>query len=674
MKTIVCLVGAFVVCAGFGAEKCAECSRTNGEHAGWCMGGAQPSAQKGVATWVDNANRCVFIDASAIPAEEYVFTFPDGHVVTTKESVCRRRLAEKPVPFAVTVEARTAKGVVRTEARVVPHEKTLQPPLPNEKVLVGQCVYGNNPVFRDEIITNNLANLLVGWTKATDYTNMPPHIERTMKENDIHFMTIYGWAGRKTTEDLKARWGSRYLWNNIGEFSGYLYQVLSSAEACKVPQDAADMREARDWYINHFIRRKVQDEHKRCDWFFTTSGSPLAAYELQGGIDFMCCELYAVGAHNLAYATGEMRGATRKWKPEYWGGWLAEEWQTFPVPYDSKQKYDLLKAGLYQQYLMGTSIIVLESGAQTTQAEKYTAGANGVKQLYNDPAPKAYRDTVKEFYDWVRANPRDKGTPETEIAIVLGNNDAFVGMSHEFFATWAQHKRAETNLNWKCGAPETTWGLVQDVFFPLSPESLEPYPNDWLAGSPFGQVDVVSVDEEVRLSDLTRYKLLVYAGWNTMTPHIKNVLAQWVRGGGELVICLPHFLATADRDSVMFDPKKFVDGGDLRPLVDKTVTAPLKPGVEVSTLGKGRVHFMTEWAFPGANRELGERYQILLRERAAAVKQSVVMTGDDANFISYAVYPKTIYALNVDCVHPRTVKLNGKSFTFKPCEMKVIPR
>ncbi len=644
------------------------------------------------SVFVDNANRCAIVDISSVPAESYRYTYPDGRVVTTRLPFCRRRFPENPEPYTVKIEAKTRKdGIVKAEARVVPHEKTLQAPLPVEKVLVGQCVYDVHEQFRDEIITNNLASLLVGWPKATDYTNMPPHIERTMTENDIHFMTIYGGAGRDVTEHLQKRWGSRYLWNNIGELSGYLYQGIGSAKACNVPQDARDLTEARNWYINSFIRRTTENEHNRCDFFFSTSGSPLAAYELQGGIDFMCCELYAIGAGNLAYATGEMRGAARKWKPEYWGGWLAEEWQTCNIPYTVPQKFNLLKAGLYQQYLMGTSIIVLESGAQSTQAEKYTSGANNIKELYDGKTPKAYRDTVKEFYDWVRANPRDKGTPETDIALVLGNNDGFVGMSHPSFAIWAQHKQAETNQLWRYGAPEYTWGLAQDVFFPRRQEVIAPYPNVSLAGSPYGQIDLVSADDEVRLSDLTRYKLLAYAGWNTMTPHIKKVLAAWVRQGGELIIGIPHFLKTADRDYKDFDVKDLVSGGDLRPLMNRKIVAKVGAaarvvpangkgetwedgGVHMERLGKGRVWLMTNWLFPAADKATGEAYQKFLRERAAALKQSVMMTGEDAAFISYGVYPKTIYALNLDTLNSRTVKLNGRTYTFKPCEMKVIKR
>jgi hypothetical protein len=72
---------------------------------------------------------------------------------------------------------------------------------------------------------------------------------------------------------------------------------------------------------------------------FSTSGSALAAYELEGGVDVMTSELYAIGAANLAYATAEMRGAARKWKPVYWGGWLAHEWQTTGIPFQARKNF-----------------------------------------------------------------------------------------------------------------------------------------------------------------------------------------------------------------------------------------------------------------------------------------------------------------------------------------------
>ena len=157
---------------------------------------------------------------------------------------------------------------------------------------------------------------------------------------------------------------------------------------------------------------------------------------------------------------------------------------------------------------MGTSIIVLESGAQGTQAWKYTSSYPGqpkeerAEEGYDGEVATRYRAITKKFYDYVKAHPRDKGTPETKIAMALGNLDAYLGMYGDF-AVWAQHKNASQDTRrWRYGAPERTQALLEDIFFPRSRQALEPYANNWLAGTPFGQVDVVSVDADVRLADL----------------------------------------------------------------------------------------------------------------------------------------------------------------------------
>ena len=656
-----------------------------------------------LTAWVDAANRNAFIDASLIPGpvSAYTFTLADGTVQRSDSPYFRKRLPENPVPFTVDVEAVTKKdGIFRQTVTVTPHAHPLTAPLPVEKILVGQCVYGDNPRFRDEIITNRLANLLIGWSKATDYTNLPPAIVQAAAANDIHFMTIYGHGPRPVTDRLKERLGSRYLWNNIGEFAGYLYQGLNEAKACNIRQ-GENLESARNRFINRFIRKYVIEQHRTHDFIFSTSGSPLGTYELQGGMDFMCCELYAVGAHNLAYATSEMRGAARKWKPEYWGGWLAEEWQTFPVPYGSQQKYDLLKVGLYQQYLMGTSLIVLESGAQSTQAQQYTAEAKNIKQGYDDPAPTAYRKTVKDFFDWVQSHPREKGSPETPTAFVLGNNDAFVGMDFPSFAVWGQHENAATNTNWKYDRLEKSWIAIQRLAYPLLPESLKPYPNSWLAGSPFGQTDVINIDAEGRLSDLTRYKTLIYVGWNTMTPSILQLLADYVRQGGNLLIGVPHFSTRIDREHAAYTVADLIHGGNLSPLIPVNIRARNDTGAypiaEVEllsesvrtlqktpeglplalshTLGKGTVSLLTPWRYPSLDTPESRLYLAHVRKLLEETPRTATLSGEDRSAISYAIYGSTVYLLNVDCVAPRSVTLHhhgrAEPLTFAPCEMKI---
>lgn len=672
-----------------------------------------------VKGWVDAANRCGFVDMKDVPAERYVFGWrPNIHmregdwrpprIEQTGEVFRVRMQGWGGAPLLVDVEAYTRKdGVFRQTVELVPHARPLEAPFPPCEVVTGHCVYGGDRRFADEIVTNELADLIVSWNKFNTLTGMPARVRSEFDRKGMRFMTIYGYDRRDLTDKARDALGARYLCNNVGELAGYLYQGPREAAAVRVPQGMTDLGEAKDRFVNVFMQRFVRARHKDYDFIFSTSGSPLGCYELQGGMDFMCNELYAVGSANLAYATSEARGAARKWKPEFWGGWLAEEWQTFPVPYSSAQKYDLLKAGLYQQYLMGTSLIVLESGAQSTQAHEYTSGAKGEKQGYDGHAPKEYRRTVKEFRDWTKANPRDPSGPATCSAFVMGNHDGFVGMSFPSFAIWAQHATASNNVNWRCGAPESTWQLAKEIAFPLVDGALAPYPNHWLAGTPFGQVDVVQVDDEVLPDDISRYSLLVYAGWNTMTPRIAEHLTRWIQRGGELFLCLPHLSVRTDREAKDYRPSDLVGGGDLSAFgfpcrvtgrtdgggfdvatVDKIPTGAKVlaktpngyPLVIESGIGKGRIRLMLAWEYPGKGGIPANTYKMQVAEMLSRhTAEGVKVSGPDAKAVSWAVYRNTLYLLNMDCVKPRAVTLElaggePRQLTLAPCEMRVVNR
>ena len=47
---------------------------------------------------------------------------------------------------------------------------------------------------------------------------------------------------------------------------------------------------------------------------------------------------------------------------------------------------------------------------------------------------------------------------------------------------------------------------------------------------------------------LSRYKVVAFGGWNTMTPKIASVLREYAERGGEVVLCVPQLSSRVDRE------------------------------------------------------------------------------------------------------------------------------
>jgi len=674
----------------------------------------------------DRMNRMFTVDASDVAGAARTYRFErSGHAPVLSESPLWRERLDTRAPFDVRVTASLTNGeaLVGT-ARVMPHETATPVPLADGEILVGICFYKHadpdESFYVDAFLREDLGNLAVFWPGSETFRPRIPEYTRALAAKGVYSMTIYQ---NESAEEVARRArdaGVRFfLNNNLGEYASYVYQGLREAEACKIPQ-RGDLQSCRDHFTDRYMAEGVARYHRSYPFVFSTCGASIANYELEGGVDFMSAELYAVGAQNLAWATSEMRGAARKWQPEFWAGWLAHEWQTCQIPYTSEQKFQLLRASLYQQYLMGTRIIVLESGADGTQAGLYTAGAGQKNVGYGDETPRRYRAEMKRFYDFVRATPRAQGTPETRLALAMGNNDLYVGLCSEGFVSWAQHAAAATNANWRYGDPERTWAAAQATFTPLLKGALAPCQNLWLAGSPFGQVDVVGVDGHTRLGDLIRYKLLAYAGWNSMTASVMTLLSQYVREGGTLFISLPHFSTRRDREYRNYAAADLIGGGDLSELIAVSVSgktaargallgdAAFVPegaaaladepvaraargkdvAVEVAAadgtpllvsqaVGQGKVYLLLAWEYAGKASLCG-LYRQALRVLAGRVEQRATLApGPDAAAVSYAVYGDTLYLLNIDCRAPRVAELAVRGRTERvplaPGEFKILP-
>ena len=609
-------------------------------------------------------------------------------------------------------------------------------PAADGEILVGTTGYGRSPEYLD-MMRNDAGNLWVQWTAATNL--LPEALGREWCEwavsNRVRVMTIYGNQDGALTKRLREAWGDLYLGNNIGEYAGFIYQDANSY--FKGWPKCRDLREARDWFVGRMLARPRSEQlarpaEEREPYVFSTSGSPLACYELAAGIDYICNEMYAVGCGNLAYATAEARGATRRCGRDWWSAWLAHEWQTcWPrLPYSVPQKMDSLEIGLKELWVMGTSMMVLESGSQSTQAQNYTppdgtmAEFSTPRQGYDDPVPRAYRRTMGDFYRWTREHPRAKGSPVVSAALLLGNCDGYAGMTFDTFAIFGQHHLAETNSNWRCGAPEFTWEAVADRFFPRPADALKPFANGWLGGTPHGQLDVVNVDDALEAGQLARYRTVAFGGWNTMTEKIASCLRDYVAQGGNVILCTPQLSSRVDReysdytaddlvqavpgvkvgkcflseDILMLSPsapeflrraypahlsaKLRVAEAEVGPGCEVLATMGRKPYLVKARHGKGAFYLVLAWDYPAARREREEfpshrRFRLEFWETLLTglvdEAQPERVTGPGADYVNWALYPDgTVYLLNTDCTASRSVEFRGATRVLAPKELLIV--
>lgn len=406
-----------------------------------------------------------------------------------------------------------------------------------------------------------------------------------------------------------------------------------------------------------------------------TSGNFYLDYEIAAGADIPMTEDFCM-PFNISSALS--RGLYRQYDLPIWGSHLAHEHYSW-IPYASEFKFPLLRAAMYQKYMTGSKVVLNESGGWYLEAALVTdspmfetprlegrhnrrdpyLGAPYVSEArktydkinYHSPTAKKYRQEVSDFYDYVKAHGTPQGQPETTLAAIKGNLDLGGSRHSANGAIAGMFTLADRDPRWFSGQPERGWNIFSEVFYPLPPV-LAPWPNRFLSGSPFGQVDITSfANDNVDANFLiAHYKALVFTGWNTCSEKQYTELCRYVEKGGILFVSIPHLSTNITRDYGTFGVEELVRGGDFSKLCGVKVkgkgkrfywaTTPDKkgelgfdfprrfgilmvcmgdleitnPAVEVLAtddedflpvvlrhrLGQGEVYFLNTWAYPGA--------------------------------------------------------------------------
>ena len=348
------------------------------------------------------------------------------------------------------------------------------------------------------------------------------------------------------------------------------------------------------------VRASTDKKHAE-GWGLLTSSSASfhLDYLMLGGLDAPGIEFYPFGDTSIGMSI--CRGMLRQYGAQAWHAYLAHDWYSY-FPHTNPHKMDSLMMMLRQQYMAGVKILTLESGNQWSQSnlcvdspqsfmpvvgdqlhlgawlsDEAARKAVTDDQLleakrkfawidYRSPVVSEYRKIMSDFWDFVKANPAPKGQPEAVVALAKGHLD-IASSNHTAVPVAGAYNIAKLDHHWMNGAPELSWNIVKDVFYPKPPNML-PNRNLFYSGTPYGQADIVSFAFDNITADflVRNYKALVFSGWNTCTPKQYAILCDYVKRGGRLCLAIPHLSTNDKRNYDFFAKEELVNGGDFSEL------------------------------------------------------------------------------------------------------------
>ena len=424
----------------------------------------------------------------------------------------------------------------------------------------------------------------------------------------LHITCIYSGGTPEQAKTL-SKYGALYLGYDFGEryvFSLYSSGMSADRGLTKKEASRITLRQIADGLMRR-VQKDVEQRHKD-GWgnLMITSANFSLDYEIAAGVEIPCVEDYAFGP--LMIASALSRGLYRQYNLPMWGSHLAHE-HFSRLPHSNPMKWPSFELGLYLKYMSGSKMIINESGnwaLQSMHSEDapmhsmppvFYKGGPAIHTLtpdvgepetdlrleegrrlfcnidYRCPVARKYREIISDFYDFCKEHPAPKGQPEASIALAKGNFDLAGFGYHRPSAVAGAYGVAECDSNWMSGDPEASWNVAEKVFYPRPPVLL-PNNNVLFAGTPHGQVDIVSFAYDNITAEflLRNYKCLIFTGWNTCSDKQYKILCEYVKGGGRLVISIPHLSRNETRNYNFFKKEELVNEGDFSELCGLKVT------------------------------------------------------------------------------------------------------
>jgi hypothetical protein len=466
------------------------------------------------------------------------------------------------------------------------------------------------------------------------------------------------------------------------------------------------MKESLERYLNYFRQDIAARRFTGQKIGYGDAGGG-HRYTLMAGVDFIRAETMV--AHTMQHLS-QARPAAQAIGSGQWGVHIAIQHCKQPYLESHMGQYYL---SLLQPWMMGANFLYEEDSLFLLFKEE--------RQCWDDVLTKGKRDMTRDFFRFASTHPR-VGRPQISLGVLLGRYAApFNGFTcileqDPSYSVWGQFGRNEPA--WGHLQPEKAV-QVMDVLMPgASTHPLRQRDDErrfFFSGTPYGDFDQVPI--EATKEFLSRYRLLMLLGWNTMLEEDYKKLKAYVMDGGTLFLSVPHLSTHETRDHLlsMDDLSLYVEGniqdlcgvkilgrGDrycghwqaTTPLFRGATCPPLsrvpsvspdedgschlaqvelqgakpvivdarsqKPLLVEYTLGLGRVYLLTTWAYPG-HEELSDLSGAIVA-RLAQTYMSDYRVEDPIRETFWTYWPEgesfgKLMLLNTDWTEKNNIKL-----------------
>ncbi len=384
-------------------------------------------------------------------------------------------------------------------------------------------------------------------------------------KNKIYTQFCHIRLGEKKLKEYIDKLGDLFMGYNVGECEGLVGWVYNGRESF-LPEHTDNLIDARKIYIEYvkgFIKERVDGLMGKIPIWAINSGR-LRSEEKEGGVDHFMVELFAGDSFDVMASIE--RGMCRSLKTGMWGAYLASSYFG-GIRQEDELKRKRNRLAMYNAYLAGADIILFEGGVfHNDRGSTNIVRSFGTEmdKRFNDATCKALRGDLKKFYKFTQSVERFEYGPVVKVAFVRGYLDGFVGHNAipapiRSWFVYGQYR----NEPFRAGNAERMWNLLFEINRNVDWDNRYEYAQDGmsLSGSvPFGQYDVIDISADIDV--LRQYDLLVFLGWNTMTKENYQKLIDYVSGGGNLILAIPHLAVNVRRD----EQWRFINDGDVKEL------------------------------------------------------------------------------------------------------------